>query len=128
MRIPFNGEHLTVNAVLNKLSDPDRTIREVAAVCHRPRVCEERGKLFSLITNTLAKDKEILDTWRHLPRPGSDRNLSNVVEDEVVDALVTAPWFRRFPKAVASLLRSESQMAGAGKAAALGPQCAAAGR
>jgi oligoendopeptidase F len=89
MRIPFNGEHLTVNAVLNKLSDPDRTIREVAAsaIGH---AFEERGKLFSLITNTLAKDKEILDTWRHLPRPGSDRNLSNVVEDEVVDALVTA--------------------------------------
>ena len=31
----------------------------------------ERIKLFSLITNTLAKDKEIIDTWRHYPRPGS---------------------------------------------------------
>ena len=89
MRIPFGGEQLTVNAVLNKLSDPDRAVRETsaAAIGH---AFGERGKLFSLITNTLAKDKEILDTWRHLPRPGSDRNLSNVVEDEVVDALVTA--------------------------------------
>ena len=45
-------------------------------------------RLFSLITNTLAKDKEIVDTWRHYPRPGSYRNRSNMVEDEVVDALV----------------------------------------
>ena len=89
MRIPFGGEAATVNAVLNKLSDPDRTVRETAAhaIAH---AFDERAKLFSLITNTLAKDKEIIDTWRQLPRPGSDRNLSNVVEDEVVDALVTA--------------------------------------
>jgi oligoendopeptidase F len=89
MRVPFAGEQMTVNAVLNKLSDPDRTLRETAAeaIGH---AFDERRALFSLITNTLAKDKEIVDTWRHLPRPGSDRNLSNVVEDEVVDALVSA--------------------------------------
>ncbi len=89
MRVPFAGEKLTVNAVLNKLSDPDRKIREVAAeaIGH---AFSERGKLFSLITNTLAKDKEIIDTWRAFPRPGTERNLSNVVEDEVVDALVSA--------------------------------------
>ena len=89
MRVPFGGEQLTVNAVLNKLSDPDRTTRETAAAAIG-HAFEDRAKLFSLITNTLAKDKEIIDTWRQLPRPGSDRNLSNVVEDEVVDALVSA--------------------------------------
>ncbi len=89
MRVPFGGAQLTVNAVLNKLSDPDRAVRETAAAAIG-HAFEDRAKLFSLITNTLAKDKEIIDTWRHLPRPGSDRNLSNVVEDEVVDALVTA--------------------------------------
>ncbi|HTC12185.1 MAG TPA: M3 family oligoendopeptidase, partial [Acetobacteraceae bacterium] len=47
-------------------------------------------KLFALVTNTLAKDKEIIDTWRHYPRPASYRNRSNMVEDEVVDALVSA--------------------------------------
>jgi oligoendopeptidase F len=89
MRVPFDGETLTVNAVLNKLSDPDRRIREVAAHAIG-QAFSERGKLFSLITNTLAKDKEIIDTWRAFPRPGTERNLSNVVEDEVVDALVSA--------------------------------------
>ncbi len=89
MRVPFAGESLTVNSVLNKLSDPDRITRETAAQAIG-QAFDERSKLFSLITNTLAKDKEIIDIWRQLPRPGSDRNLSNMVEDEVVDALVTA--------------------------------------
>ena len=89
MRVPFEGEPLTVNAVLNKLSDPDREVRRSAAGAIGAAF-EDRSKLFSLITNTLAKDKEIIDTWRQLPRPASGRNLSNVVEDEVVDALVSA--------------------------------------
>jgi oligoendopeptidase F len=89
MRIPVGGDSLTVSAALNKLSDPDRNVREAVARA----VGETFGaniRLFSLITNTLAKDKEIIDIWRHYPRPGSYRNRANMVEDEVVDALVAA--------------------------------------
>jgi oligoendopeptidase F len=89
MRIPLGGEQLTVSDALNKLSDRDRSLREAAARA----IGEAFGgniRLFSLVTNTLAKDKEIIDTWRHYPRPGSYRNRSNMVEDEVVDALVSA--------------------------------------
>ncbi len=89
MRVPLNGEELTVSAALNKLSDADRTVRESAGKA----IGAAFGgniRLFSLVTNTLAKDKEIIDTWRHYPRPGSYRNRANMVEDEVVDALVTA--------------------------------------
>ncbi len=89
MRIPLNGEELTVSATLNKLSDPDRSVRESAGKAVG-QAFGERIKLFSLITNTLAKDKEIIDNWRHYERPGSYRNRSNMVEDAVVDALVTA--------------------------------------
>ncbi len=46
--------------------------------------------IFSLITNTLIKDKEIDDRWRKYARPQSFRNLANVVEDEVVDALAAS--------------------------------------
>jgi oligoendopeptidase F len=46
--------------------------------------------LFTLITNVLAKDKAVEDEWRKFPRPVSSRNLANLVEDEVVDALVAA--------------------------------------
>jgi len=50
----------------------------------------EREKLLALITNTLAKDKAVEDEWRHYPKPTSFRNLSNMVEDEVVEALVAS--------------------------------------
>ncbi len=89
MRVPFGGEELTVSDVLNKLSDGDRAVREQAGHAIGAAF-GERVKLFGLITNTLAKDKSISDSWRQYPRPGSSRNRSNMVEDEVVDALVSA--------------------------------------
>ena len=51
---------------------------------------ETNASLYTLITNTLAKDKAIEDEWRKFKRPVSSRNLANLVEDEVVDALVSA--------------------------------------
>jgi oligoendopeptidase F len=89
MVVPIGNEELTVSAALNRLSDRDRAVREAAG---RAIGSAFGGnvRLFSLITNTLAKDKEIVDTWRHYPRPGSYRNRANMVEDEVVDALVSA--------------------------------------
>ncbi|MDP9097214.1 MAG: M3 family oligoendopeptidase [Pseudomonadota bacterium] len=89
LRVPFRDEDLTVSAALNKLSDRDRPVREDAARAIGT-VFGNNIRLFSLITNTLAKEKEITDGWRHYARPTSYRNRSNMVEDEVVDALVTA--------------------------------------
>jgi oligoendopeptidase F len=89
MRVSVNGEALTVSAALNKLSDQDRSLREAAGRAIGKAFGDDI-RLFSLVTNTLSKDKEIVDTWRHYPRPGSYRNRSNMVEDEVVDALVSA--------------------------------------
>ena len=89
LRVPVRGESLTVSAALNKLSDRDRAIRADAAASIG-EVFGRNVRLFSLVTNTLAKDKEIIDTWRHYPRPTSSRNRANMVEDEVVDALSTA--------------------------------------
>ncbi|MDD2796027.1 M3 family oligoendopeptidase [Acidocella sp.] len=89
MRVPVNGEDLTLSAALNKLSDAERATRQAAGKA----VGEAMGrteKLFALITNTLAKDKEIDDNWRHYPTPASYRNRANMVEDEVVEALTTA--------------------------------------
>jgi oligoendopeptidase F len=89
MKVVVSGEQLTVSDALNKLSDPDRAVR-AAAAAGVSAAFSERVRLFSLITNVLAKDKEIVDGWRRYPRPGSSRNRANMVEDEVVDALVTA--------------------------------------
>jgi oligoendopeptidase F len=100
MRVPVmrNGktEELTVSAALNLLSDSDRAVREAAAT-GVSKAFGDNVRLFSLITNTLAKDKEIIDGWRNYPRPGTSRNRANMVEDEVVDALVSAV-VERFPR------------------------------
>jgi oligoendopeptidase F len=45
-------------------------------------------RTFALITNTLAKDKEISDRWRGFQDVADSRHLANRVEREVVDALV----------------------------------------
>ncbi len=89
MRISVRGEELGVSAALNLLSDPNRAVRETAAHAIAAAL-RGRLKLFSLVTNTLAKDKQTVDAWRHYPHPGSYRNRANMVEDEVVDALVAA--------------------------------------
>jgi oligoendopeptidase F len=89
MRIPVRGEDFTLSAALNKLSDPKREVREAAGKAVGEAIAKHE-KLFSLITNTLAKDKEITDTWRHYEKPSSARNRANMVEDEVVEALTAA--------------------------------------
>jgi len=83
------GKGLTQSQVLNLLSDKDAAKRKAAAQSFG-KVLGENVRLLALITNTLAKDKDIEDRWRKYPRPVSERNKSNQVEDEVVDALVSS--------------------------------------
>ncbi len=90
LRFPWaDGKALTSAEVLHLLSDHDRATRQKAAEI-LGTVLEMNARTFALVTNTLAKDKEIEDRWRGFKRPISSRNLSNFVEDEVVDALVEA--------------------------------------
>jgi oligoendopeptidase F len=53
-----------------------------------PRPSAKILRTFTLITNTLAKDKEISDRWRGFEDVADSRHLANRVEREVVDALV----------------------------------------
>lgn len=89
LRFTLGGREVTCTEALNRLSDRDAAKRKEAAI-EIGRVLDANVRTFALITNTLAKDKEIEDKWRNYPRPTSSRNKSNHVEDEVVDALVTA--------------------------------------
>src|SRR6267154_3481112 len=89
LRYPFRNETLTEPQILDKLSSKDATVRKDAAKSFG-KVQGDNIAVFSLITNTLAKDKEIEDRWRKFPRPQSSMNLANVVEDEVVDALASS--------------------------------------
>ena len=89
LRFSVRGEALGSAEALNLLSDKDRDVRKEAAQA-LGTVLGENVRTFALITNTLAKDKEIEDQWRGFERPISARNLGNRVEDSVVDALIAA--------------------------------------
>ncbi|BCX16843.1 MAG: oligoendopeptidase F [Geminicoccaceae bacterium] len=89
LRFPVDGRELTAQQAFDLLSAKDRAQREAAATAIG-KVLGANIKLFSRITNTLIKDKQIEDEWRKFPRPISARNLANQVEDEVVDALIAA--------------------------------------
>jgi oligoendopeptidase F len=89
LRFPIGGKELTEAEALNLLSDGDPEIRREAALVIG-EVLGKHARTFALITNTLAKDKEIEDRWRGFARPISSRNLANFVEDDVVDALIAA--------------------------------------
>jgi oligoendopeptidase F len=89
LRFPVDGKGLTSAEVLHLMSDKAPETRKAAAKAFG-KVLGDNVRIFSLITNTLIKEKEIEDKWRHYPRPASYRNLSNLVEDSVVDALAEA--------------------------------------
>jgi len=65
-------------------------VKRKAAAEALARVFKDNLRLFTLITNTLAKDKEISDRWRGFIDVADSRHLANRVEKEVVDALVAA--------------------------------------
>ena len=80
---------MTLADTLNLMSDKRSVFRKQAAKALHKGL-GKNIRTFALITNTLAKDKEIEDQWRRYPEPQSYRNLANQVEDEVVAALVGA--------------------------------------
>ncbi len=87
MKFSVDGEELSLEPTLNLLSDPREPRRRVAAEA-LAKVFKDNVRLFTLITNTLAKDKEISDRWRGFGDVAASRHLANRVEPEVVDALV----------------------------------------
>jgi oligoendopeptidase F len=89
LRFDVDGKSLTSAEALHLLSDRSGAVRKTAAKAVG-KTLGDNARLFALITNTLAKDKEIEDRWRRYAAPISARNLANRVEDEVVDALMTA--------------------------------------
>jgi oligoendopeptidase F len=89
LRFPMDGKDMTSAEILHLLSEKDGEQRKRAAQ-NFGKVMGDNIGVFALITNTLAKDKEIEDRWRKYQTPPSSRNLANQVEDEVVEALVSA--------------------------------------
>jgi oligoendopeptidase F len=89
LRFKVDGEDLGIEQTLHLLQEPDEARRRAAAEA-LAKTFGENIRVFSLVTNVLAKDKEISDRWRGFKDIADARHLSNRVEREVVDALVEA--------------------------------------
>jgi len=89
LRFAIDGETLLLEQALNRLQDPDGDVRRKAAEA-LAKTFKDNLRVFTLITNTLSKDKEISDRWRGFEDIADSRHLANRVEREVVDALAKA--------------------------------------
>ena len=89
LEFAVDGETLNLESTLHLLSEKDETKRE-AAFKALATTLKANGRLFTHITNVLAKDKEISDRWRGYQDIADSRHMANSVEREVVDALQAA--------------------------------------
>ncbi len=89
LRFRVGAKELAIEPTLNLLQDRAPAKRKAAAQA-LAKTFKANERTFALVTNTLAKDKEIGDRWRGFEDIADARHLSNRVEREVVDALVAS--------------------------------------
>ena len=89
LRFKLGGKELAIEPTLTLLQDRDPKKRKAAAQA-LAKTFKASERTFTLVTNTLAKDKEISDRWRGFQDIADSRHLNNRVEREVVDALVAS--------------------------------------
>ncbi|PSO21322.1 M3 family oligoendopeptidase [Bradyrhizobium sp. MOS003] len=89
LRFKVGTKELAIEPTLNLMQDRDGAKRKAAAEA-LAKTFKANERIFALITNTLAKDKDISDNWRGFRDVADSRHLSNRVEREVVDALVAS--------------------------------------
>jgi oligoendopeptidase F len=89
LRFKVGAKELAIEPTLNLLQDRDGAKRKAAAEA-LAKTFKANERTFALVTNTLAKDKEISDRWRGFKDVADSRHLNNRVECEVVDALVSS--------------------------------------
>lgn len=89
LRFKVGSKELAIEPTLNLLQDRAPEKRKAAAQA-LAKTFKANERTFALVTNTLAKDKEISDRWRGFEDVADSRHLANRVEREVVDALVAS--------------------------------------
>ena len=89
LRFKLGARSLAIEPTLNLLQDRSAKTRKTAAEA-LGKTFRASLRTFTLITNTLAKDKEISDRWRGFADIADARHLANRVERDVVEALVKA--------------------------------------
>jgi oligoendopeptidase F len=89
LRFKVAGRELAIEPALSLLQDRAPEKRKASAQA-LAKTFKANERTFALITNTLAKDKEVSDRWRGFQDVADSRHLANRVEPEVVDALVAS--------------------------------------
>jgi oligoendopeptidase F len=89
LRFKIGSKELAIEPTLSLLQDRAGEKRKAAGQA-LANTFKANERTFALITNTLAKDKEISDRWRGFQDVADSRHLNNRVEREVVDALVAS--------------------------------------
>jgi oligoendopeptidase F len=89
LRFKVGGKELAIEPTLTMLQDRQPAKRKAAGQA-LAKTFKANERTFALVTNTLAKDKEISDRWRGFEDVADSRHLANRVEREVVDALVSS--------------------------------------
>ncbi|WP_439924678.1 M3 family oligoendopeptidase [Nitrobacter sp. JJSN] len=89
LRFSVGSKDLAIEPTLNLLQDRSPDKRKAAGQA-LAKTFKANERTFALITNTLAKDKDISDHWRGFQDVADSRHLNNRVEREVVDALVAS--------------------------------------
>lgn len=86
MKFEFGGKLLNEAQIMEIINGKNRDKRIKAGRVFGEKL-GENIRLLAYITNVLAKDKGISDSWRNFKHPMESRNLGNLIEDEVVDNL-----------------------------------------
>jgi oligoendopeptidase F len=88
LKFSYKNKTLSYPEIFDLYCDKDEQIRKAAAKSIG-KTLKENSKIFVYITNILAKDKEINDRFRGFKTPIQSRNLSNFVDDKIVDTLIS---------------------------------------
>src|SRR5438309_9143886 len=89
LRFKVGSQSLAIEPTLNLMQDPRAAMRQAASQA-LAKTFKENLRTFALVTNVLAKDKEISDRWRGVVDVAEARQLAIQVEPDVVEALVEA--------------------------------------
>ena len=89
-KITIDGEEQTLSEpeVLSLLKEPDREVRRAAAESLTRGLVEHR-RLLTFIFNTLVYDKAVDDRLRRYDHPEQARNLSNELDRETVETVIS---------------------------------------
>ena len=88
-RYTLDGDAVSQQEILSKLYEPDRDLRRRAALAFTEGL-EDQQRTLTFVFNTLLADKASNDRLRGYDHWLQSRNLSNEVDDAMVDALVEA--------------------------------------